>query len=222
MLLNSYQCSSARNCSCMLPWLVHNYCRSGAWMEDRHTILDDPLCKVLGMFWVMVNSLIFYVCCPFQPIQQHPTCGGCLLFLYSTKELGCGGVTWLVLGCRATLWRGRILSLRFGLSWFPYPVLNTSSDSSQIFPISLRWRPFPYFQRDRSWAEVTCSSWTLARGKCLSSPKDCSLHPPVHSAPTPVWLFKNIDWVYFRSFYSSQEEKKSHSLCCRRGWKRGI
>lgn len=41
----------------MLPWLVHTYCRSGAWIEDRHMILDGPLCKVLGIFLVMVNSL---------------------------------------------------------------------------------------------------------------------------------------------------------------------
>lgn len=150
---------------------------------------------------------------------QH---GGCLLFFAFHKGIG--------------MWRGNVtcsglqsFSVKRKDSEFEvWSKLISLSCTKYLFwltqtsPVSLRWRSFPYFQRDRSWAEVTCSSWTLARGKCLSSLKDYSLHPPVHSAPTPIWLFKNIDWVYFRSFFSSQEEKKSHSLYCRRGWKRGL
>lgn len=91
MLLNIYQCSSARNCSCMLPWLVHIYCRSGAWIEDRHTILDGPLCKVFGMFLVMVNSLCVL------PFSTHPTTSNmwCLL-AFSAFHKGIG------------MWRGNV------------------------------------------------------------------------------------------------------------------
>lgn len=105
----------------MLPWLVHNYCRSGAWMEDRHTILDDPLCKVLGMFLVMVNSLIFLCVLPFS---THPTTSNMWwLLVFSVFHKGIG------------MWRGNVTCI--GLQ--SYSVKRKDSEFevwSKLIPLS--------------------------------------------------------------------------------------